>query len=476
MGLTITDSAAPGKPIIFANDSFLALTGFRREEVVGESFTALMSRITDSGAIARIEAQFQASHTETIEVECRLEDRPTVLLSLRIDPVHDKYGTVVQHCMSFVDISAHIERVRHERDALHALYQHTPDFIVTTQGADHRFTFANNAFCQLVGDRPLVGKPVVEALPELATQGFIALLDGVFTTGEPFFGKSMPVDLRRGTGRSGETRFVDFLYQAVRGPAGEITGIFCEGHDVTEQKRATEQLYKLQADVIHLARVSAIATTAGALAHELSQPLTAISNYVEVCCRLADMAKTSETQFAESLEGVRENSRRAGDIIRRLKGMTKRSKPQHEQFDLKDAIAETIKLVRIGACNGVSMRDRSKPGVMLNADRVQIQQVLTNLLRNGCEAVAARPHGRVTISTLARENRVIVSVRDNGTGLSPQTAASLFYWSESAKPEGMGIGLSICRTIIDAHGGNIWLENSDSDGTCFRFSLPLLQE
>jgi two-component system sensor kinase FixL len=476
MAMTFTNAAEPGNPIIFANDSFLTLTGFESKEVIGQSFTFLMSRVADATSVARIVEQFEARETETVEVECRRHNRTAVLLAIRINAVHDRHGKVVQHCVSFVNLSDHIERVRQERDALHALYQHTPDFIATTQGADHEFTFANDAFQRLVGNRGTVGRTIAEAMPELTSQGFIDRLDQVFATGEPFAGKSTAVDLRRGAGRKGEIRFIDFICQAVRGAKGEITGIFCEGHDVTDEKLATEQLQKLQADVIHLARVSAMGTTAAALAHELAQPLTAISNYVEVCRHLAAIDKSGGAQFAENLEGVRENSQRAREIIRRLKGMTKRIKPERELFDLKSAVGETIKLLRIGGCAGVSLHDRSRSGVMLNGDRVQIQQVMTNLLRNGCEAAAGGADGRVTISTLAKENRAIVSVRDNGPGLSAQTAASLFDWSESAKPDGMGIGLSICRTIIDAHGGNIWLESSDSEGTCFRFSLPILPE
>jgi len=476
MAMTFTNAIEPGNPIIFANDAFLALTGFECDEVIGQSFAFLMSRVADAASVSRIDDQFHAQETETIEVECRRHNRTSILLAIRINPVHDRHGVVVQHCVSFVNLSDHIDRVRQERDALHALYQHTPDFIATTQGVDHQFSFANDAFKRLVGDRSLVGRSIAEALPELTPQGFIERLDKVFATGKPFAGKSTAVDLRRGPGRKGEIRFIDFICQAVRGAEGEITGIFCEGHDVTDQKLAAEQLQKLQADVIHLARVSAMATTAAALSHELAQPLTAISNYVEVCRHLASIDKTVGPQFAESLEGVRQNSKRARDIIQRLKGMTKRTKPERELFDLKSAVGETITLVRIGACDGVSLHDRSRGGVMLNGDRVQIQQVMTNLLRNGCEAAAGSPKGRVTISTLARENRAIVSVRDNGPGLSPEKAASLFDWSESAKPDGMGIGLSICRTIIDAHGGHIWLESSNAEGTCFRFSLPILQE
>jgi two-component system sensor kinase FixL len=474
MAMTFTNASEPGNPIIFANDSFLALTGFACEEVVGQSFHFLMARVADPDSVARIEAQFDEEDTETIEVECRRSDGQSVLVAIRINPVHDKDGKVVQHCISFVDLSAHVERVRQERDALHALYQHTPDFIATTHGAGHCFTFANDAFRRLVGSRGVLGQRVADALPELATQGFTAVLNDVFASGKSFAGKSMAVDLRRGSGASGETRFIDFICQAIRGPEGDITGIFCEGHDVTEQKQAAEQVHRLQADVIHLARVSAMGTMAATLAHELSQPLSAVSNYAELCSQVADSDDPDRAQLAEGLKGIRESAGRAREIVLRLKSMTKRKKPERERFDLKDSVAETLEIMRIGVCRTVTLSDRNtSAGVVVEADRVQIQQVMINLLRNGCEATFGRTNRRVTISTSVAEGFAIVSVQDNGPGVEPDSVASLFDWSDSTKPDGMGIGLSICRTIVSAHGGEIWLVKSPRRGACFRFSLPL---
>ncbi|MDB5705102.1 MAG: hypothetical protein JWN66_2218 [Sphingomonas bacterium] len=473
MAMTFTNATEPGNPIIFANDSFLALTGFAQDEVVGQSFGFLMARVADPDALARIEAQFEEEATETIEVECRRRDGRPFLVAVRINPVRDRQGKIVQHCASFVDLSGHIERVRRERDALHALYQHTPDFIATTEGPEHRFSFANDAYQQLVGNRGILGESVAEAMPELVAQGFIAVLDRVYRSGQPFTGECVPVELQRETGQDGELRFIDFIYQAIRAPDGVITGIFCEGHDVSAQKQAADQVRTLQAEVIHLARVSAMGTMAATLAHELTQPLTAISNHVAVGRHLIEADGAGTEPVAGILSDVSDSARRACEIIRRLKDMTKRAKPARELFDLRDAVRETVALMRVGACERVLIADLSRDSTMIDADRIQIQQVIMNLIRNGCEAAAGRGDGRVTISTLVKEDRAIVSVRDNGAGVAPDIAGSLFEWADSTKPDGMGIGLSICRTIIDAHDGAIWLEESGSGGAHFRFSVPL---
>jgi two-component system, LuxR family, sensor kinase FixL len=313
--------------------------------------------------------------------------------------------------------------------------------------------------------------PVADAIPELVAQGFIDLLGSVYETGISFAGRSMAVELERTGTPERETRYIDFICQAVRDADGEVTGIFCEGHDVTEQKLAAGQVQRLQSEVIHLARMSAMGTICATLAHELAQPLTAISNYADVCHRVGD-DDAGRATLVDCLEGVRQSAKRANEIIRRLRNMTKRSGPECELFDLKDAVGETLQIAHLERCGTVLLNDRSGR-VMLNADLVQIQQVMMNLVRNGCEAASMRQGGQVTISTSVSEDRVVVSVEDNGPGVLRAARASLFDWSDSTKPDGTGIGLSICRTIVDAHGGDIWLENSGSEGTCFRFSLPL---
>ena len=473
MAMAFTNATEPGNPIIFANDSFLALTGFECGEVVGQSFDFLMSRLADPDAVRRIEAEFHKEATDTVEIECRCRDGRIVLLAIRINPVHDKGGKVVQHCVSFVDMSAHIERVRQERDALHALYQHTPDFIATTQGADHCFTFANDAFQRLADGRGRLGHTVAEAMPELVSQGFIDLLSEVYETGMPFTGQSMAVDLQVAPAPGRQTRFIDFICQAIRSADGDITGIFCEGHDVTDQRLAAVEVKRLQSEVIHLARLSAMGTIAATLAHELSQPLTVISNHAEICCSRLDRDVAGDPHLREDLHAIMDSARRAREIIRRLKGMTKRSKPERAFFDLQELVGETLELLRVGVCGATFLENKCGPGVILEADRVQIQQVIVNLMKNGCEASSVHDHGRVTISSSVEKGCAIVSVQDNGPGVLPETRATLFDWSDSTKPDGMGIGLSICRTIIEAHGGEIWLESSGGEGSCFRFSLPL---
>ena len=471
MPIVFTNAAVAEHPIVFANDSFLKLIGYQREQVIGQPFNFLMHGAVEPDALELIRQQFEHS-SETIDVEFQRADGGLVWVALCINPVYDDKGEVVQHCISFVDLSAQMKRMRRERAALHVLYEHTPGFIALTEGPEHQFTFANAAYHKLVGPRNLLGRPVEQVFPELKDQLILGDLDNVYRTGERFTGTAMPVRLQREEGADLETRFLDFICQPVREPDGSISGMFWEGHDVTEQRKGAEQIEALQSKLIHLSRVSAMGTMAATLAHELTQPLTAISNYAAACD--SEIREGGDkAAIAEQLVAIGKCARRGGEIIRRMRDMSMRRRARREIFDLKQAVHESIVLVRAGAGVGISIEDRSRGGVFVEADRVQIQQVLMNIIRNACEAVVA-VSGRVRVSTSTRDDMVVISVKDTGKGVSARATETLFKWSESSKPQGTGMGLSICRTILERHGGKLWLEKSRGDGACFSFSLPAL--
>lgn len=326
-----------------------------------------------------------------------------------------------------------------------------------------------------MGHREVVGKTVAEAMPEVVDQNIVKLLDDVYTTGKPFIGESVVIKLQQTPDAPPQQRYVDFIYQPVRNAADQITGLFCEGHDVTEQKHAMDEILTLQSELVHLSRVSAMGTMATTLAHELNQPLAAISNYMAGCRRLIGEGTPNHDALDQGLKAIGESSARAGAIIRRLRDMTKKGTTQREIFDLNEAVGESLELVRLGACEGVTIDENGTGAIHVDADRVQIQQVIMNLARNGCETVATKKGGRVSVSTILKGNRVVVSVADDGPGVPREIAQNLFGGVESTKPAGMGVGLSICRTIVEAHNGNIWLEKSNANGSDFCFSLPVIE-
>lgn len=467
----ICDGNGPARAIIFVNDALLALSGHAREDVIGKPFNFLIAAPDHSPICTQVAAAFRGHGDDATNVKCRRKDGTEFPAALYISPTCDEQGKIVQHCVSLFDLTGQSQQSERDISALHTLCENTPGFIAITVGPDHKFTFANLSYHALVERDALLGRAVDDALPELAEQGLIALLDGVYKSGEPFVGKQVAVNLRRGPHGELQRRLLDFVYQPVRDSRQNITGIFCQGHDVTDHAAAEERVLTLQLELIHASRVNAMSTMAATLAHELNQPLTAISNYAAACHAI--LASGGDTESLESaLTEVGAGARRAGDIIRRLRDMTLGKATQREQFDLGEAVEESLALVRAGACQGSVIEFDRSANVLVNADRVQIQQVIMNLARNACEAMPT-PDSRVTVSILVEGSDACVAVDDTGPGVSPEMAEKLFEWGDSTKPEGTGIGLSISRTIIEAHNGKIWHEAQHDPETRFCFTLPI---
>lgn len=350
------------------------------------------------------------------------------------------------------------------------LLDHDPSqvFFASVEGPDHRFTFANAAYKRLVGQEDLIGRSKAEVFPEIRDQGFITLLDHVFASGDPFAGTSMPVVFQPGGG----VRYFTFVYQPIREESGEITGVVCEGFEVTAERLATDRLAALQTEVAHLSRVNAMSLMATTIAHELNQPLAAIRNYAAGGLRLLSTSEDNAETLADAFRAVDEAAKRAGEIISRVRMLMRRGEIAQAEFDLSNAISECIRLVLAGATQTALIENLVPADFVAVADRVQIQQVVINLLRNALEA-ADRAHVAAIAVKAARDGeRYTVSIADNGAGLSPEAADNIFEWGDSRKECGMGLGLSISRTIIEAHGGSIWLASTGSSGSEFCFSVP----
>jgi two-component system sensor kinase FixL len=250
--------------------------------------------------------------------------------------------------------------------------------------------------------------------------------------------------------------------------------------DLSERQQTEARLQELQTELIHISRLSAMGEMASALAHELNQPLSAIANYMMGSRRLLE-GQTDDTSrmVRDAMDKAAEQSLRAGQIIRRLRDFVARGESDKRVESLKKLVEEAGALALVGAKeHGVRVNFRLDPSIdRVIVDRVQIQQVILNLIRNAIEAMDGLPKRELVISTQAADdNMAAVSIADTGTGLSPDILPKLFEPFVSTKAQGMGVGLSISRTIIEAHGGVITARPNEGGGTVFRFTLRSVKE
>ncbi len=272
-------------------------------------------------------------------------------------------------------------------------------------------------------------------------------------------GEEFPVDLKIGEAVIGEHRL--------------FTGYL---RDLTEQQAVELRMKQMQAELVHFSRVSAVGTMAAALAHELNQPLTAISNYLEAGRDILEEPSAEDIKIVrEALAEAARQSLRAGEIVRKLRDFVTRGEIDAKPVELAPLLNDSITLAKL---------DRRHDGVRIDsvfgedaghvmADPVQIQQVIFNLMRNAMDAMRDQSDARISINAQAipETDLIEVLVADNGPGIPKETASHLFDSFNSSKSAGMGLGLSICKLIVEAHGGEIEVAPSPLGGAAFRFTL-----
>jgi C4-dicarboxylate-specific signal transduction histidine kinase len=244
-------------------------------------------------------------------------------------------------------------------------------------------------------------------------------------------------------------------------------------------KREREKLRQLESDLAHMNRVSMMGGLVASLSHEITQPIASAGNNARAAQNFLDMQPPDLGEVREALSCVVGDNDRAGDMIDRIRDHIKKAPPRKAQFYLNEAINEVIVLGRNAVIkNGVSVQTRLSEGLFpIHGDRVQLRQVVLNLLLNAVEAmgsVEAKPRD-LLISTEQDHRGVLVAVRDAGPGLDPSHLERVFDAFYTTKAGGMGMGLSICRSIIDAHGGRLWAEANEPRGVIFQFTLPAVQ-
>jgi two-component system sensor kinase FixL len=342
----------------------------------------------------------------------------------------------------------------------------TPNAIVTVN-ADGSIALVN-AQCEKFFDyrrQELIGQPIEILVPESSRAGFFASLSarpmgaGGELHGRRKDGSEFPIEVALTPLQTGEGRL-----------------ILCAIVDITERKRAEEARQELS----HASRLALVGELTASIAHEINQPLGAILSNADAAEMLLECAPHSLDEVRQILEDIRRDDLRASEVVRRLRGLLRKRKMELQPVDPNELTADILLLVRAESRRrGVAIETELADNLpLVRGDRVHLQQVLLNLFLNGMEAMADAPGDKtLTVRTASNPSGCVeIAVSDCGTGIPPDRLPHLFDPFFSTKQDGMGLGLSLARSIADAHGGRIWAENNSQAGATFRFVLPIDRE
>jgi PAS domain S-box-containing protein len=402
--------------------------------------------------------------------------------SMRIDAPQDAMAVIVFATTAFV-ITSLVRRARRLgeaaalKDRLQVIIDTIPA-VVWSNSPDGAANFLNKRFRDYAGLSLEAGRgwAWIDALhPEdRATDDWRAALEA----GEPF---EKEARLRRA---DGEYRRFLLRFVPLRDERGSVVEWYATSTDIEDLKRAEEELRRREArlrdaqmELAHANRVTATGQLAASIVHEVSQPIAAALTNANAASRWLGAEAPDMDEVRQALGRIIRDGRRASDIIGRIRALVRKAPPQNDQMDINEAMREVIALTRSELrSNGTSLRTQLADGLLpVLGDRIQLQQVMLNLILNAVEAMSGSCEAARELLIRTEQDGsggVLVAVRDSGPGLKPESMDRLFDAFYTTKPGGMGMGLSICRSIIEAHGGRLWAATNLPQGAVFQFILP----
>jgi PAS domain S-box-containing protein len=336
--------------------------------------------------------------------------------------------------------------------------------------ADQRYRFNNDAYKTWFGLSPeeAWGRTIREVVRERLYRNIMPYVEQVLSGKKVHFTQDIELD-------GGRLLSAEIIYVPDMDGQGAVRGFYTLAIDVTERNLAQQESKRLHDELLHASRISTAGEFAGALAHELNQPLSAIMSNAQAARRYLDTPACDLEEIKEILDDIVKEDERAGEIINRLRALLKKTQTDFELVDLNLILREVLGLLHSDAVTrDVEVHtelDSRLP--LVRGDRIQLQQVALNLILNGFDATSERPRGerRALIRTCLEDSQALVAVTDSGKGISSGEAEKVFKPFYTSKPQGLGMGLSISRSIINRHQGRIWVENNPDGGATFYFSL-----
>lgn len=465
--LVIFDKAGA---ILLFNAGAERLFGYSSDEVLGMNFQTLvpLPGQASHGAFAGSRREVIAAH----------KDKSSFPVCLSVNRGEMDGEIIFVGLMN--DLTDHNldQDARRSKQRLQVMLDRVPDAIVTVDAAGKIDSFSSTATAMFGYDAgEIIGHPLAMLMPSPyrgAREDDLRRLRGK-DKGDPVNGGRVVMGRRR----DGSAFPMEITIGEAHDGDGHLFIIFIR--DVTVRAGTEQRLEQLQSELLRVSRMDDMAHMTLAIAHELNQPLAAIANYVSALKRGLNAPQPGFDMMQSAHEMIDKASgetRRAAAILKGLRGFVEKREKTREAADLGQVIEEALALTFAGA-HAVGVRvtlnfDPALPPVPM--DRVQIQQVLFNLIRNSLEAMPPSGNRQLILSAEPSGGYAEVTVEDSGRGLAENIAAQLFIPFVTSKESGMGVGLTICQAIIEAHGGRLWLVRSSPDGTVFRFRLPLQPE
>ena len=461
------------KPL-FVNDALGDAMGYTRDEILAMNSILLMAAPHERVRLADYYHARMAGQPAPTQYEYQGLRKDGSLAWFEIRPMVVDWDGEPAVQLTILDITERrlAEDELRERERLYRLVTDNIPARISYLDTDQRLCFANNPVKQLfnIEQNQIIGKHVRDILGE---PGYAVLREYIerALSGERVNAEALVPYL------DGKSSWITISYVPDVDNHGNVKGVYALAIDITERKLAEERDQKHLAELAHVTRLGTMGEMVSGLAHELNQPLAAIVNFADACKQtLAKGGPMPVEKLENWVSNIGDQAYRSGQIIHRLRNLVKKTAPRRSTVDVNQLVNEVIDLLRTDTwMEEVQLNLILSPSIpRVVADRIQIQQVILNLVKNASEAFADQQDGsrEVTLETSAIEGGVEFAVVDTGTGFAVNNPEILFDAFFTTKPEGMGMGLTISRSIVEDHGGRLWATSNSDRGATFRFTLP----
>jgi PAS domain S-box-containing protein len=462
--------------ILEANDEFLRMVGYDREDLTaGRLHRTTMTPPEWQDRDARTVAELKRIGTaQPFEKEYVRKDGSRVPVLIGGAMFEEGASQGVGFVLDLTERKRAVEALRHSEERFRTLVQFSFDVYWETD-AQHRFI--HQEFAESLADAPELGSEIGKTRWEVP---YLEPDEEAWRKHRETLDAHLPFrdfELAR-PGPDGSKRYVSVSGLPVFDDTGRFVGYRGVGRHITERRLAEDAMRAMQAELAHVNRVTTMGELSASIAHEVNQPIAATVTNAQAALRWLRAQPPDLDEVRASLSRIAEDGKRAGNVISGIRALINKVPPRKDRFDLNEAVLEMVALTRSEVLNhGILLQTELAPGLpKVDGDRTQLQQVILNLILNAIEAMGGIDEGtrELRINT-EREaaGGVLVTVRDSGPGLDLADTERVFTAFYTTKPKGMGMGLAICRSMVEAHGGRMWASANEPRGAVFQFTLPL---